>query len=64
LGLRDYARIDVLLADEAFVIDVNAKPHLQESTIGPLAREQGYTYGGVLAGIVRQAVRRQNILTS
>ena len=60
MGLRDYGRMDMrMLGDEPQILDVNANPDLEVTSVLPLAAQAvGHTYGGMLDRIVQYAAAR------
>ena len=61
IGLRGYGRIDMrMLGDEPQILDVNANPDLDVTSVLPVSsRAAGYTYGGMLARILDYAAERR-----
>jgi D-alanine-D-alanine ligase len=60
IGLRDYGRMDMrMLGDEPQILDVNANPDLDVTSVLPVSsRASGYTYGAMLDRIVGYAAER------
>jgi len=60
IGLRDYGRVDMrMLGDEPQILDVNANPDLDVTSVLPVsAGAVGYTYGAMLDRIVSAAAKR------
>ena len=59
-GLRDYGRMDMrMLGDEPQILDVNANPDLDITSVLPISSlAVGHTYGGMLNRIVQYAAVR------
>jgi D-alanine-D-alanine ligase len=59
-GLRDYGRLDMRLrGDEPVILDVNANPDLDPTSVHPIAADvMGLTYGQLVGGIVAFAAER------
>lgn len=60
IGLRDYGRMDMrMLGDEPQILDVNANPDLEVTSVLPVsAQAVGHTYGGMLDRIIQYAAAR------
>ena len=60
LGLRDYGRVDMrMLGDEPQILDVNANPDLDVTSVLPVSsRAVGLTYGEMINRIVQYAAAR------
>lgn len=60
LGLRDYGRIDLrMLGDEPQILDVNANPDLDVTSVLPMgAAVLGYSFGGMVDRILQSAAER------
>jgi len=60
IGLRDYGRVDMrMLGDEPQILDVNANPDLDVSSVLPVCSGAvGYTYGAMLDRIISYAAER------
>ena len=60
IGLRDYGRIDMrMLGDEPQILDVNANPDLDVTSVLPVSsRAAGCSYGAMLDRIVQYAAVR------
>ncbi len=60
IGLRDYGRVDLrMLGDEPQILDVNANPDLDVSSVLPSsARAAGIGYGEMIDHIVSLAAPR------
>jgi D-alanine-D-alanine ligase len=60
VGLRDYGRVDMrMLGDEPQILDVNANPDLDVSSVLPVSsRAMGYSYGAMLDRILGYAAER------
>ncbi len=61
LGLRDLSRVDLIVdgSGAVHVLEVNVAPGMTETSLLPMAVEAaGLEFGGVLARLVDQAVRR------
>jgi D-alanine-D-alanine ligase len=59
-GLRDYGRMDIRMqGDEPMILDVNANPDLDPTSVHPIAAEvMGLSYGEMAARIVEFAAQR------
>jgi D-alanine-D-alanine ligase len=59
-GLRDYGRMDLRMqGDEPVILDVNANPDLDPTSVHPIAAEvMGLTYGQMVSRIVECAAAR------
>ena len=60
LGLRDYGRIDMrMLGDVPQILDVNANPDLDLTSVLPMgAKVLGYSFGGLVDRILQSAAER------
>lgn len=60
MGLRDYGRVDMRMrGGEPVILDVNANPDLDSTSVHPIAAQaMGLTYGGMAARIVEFAAER------
>ena len=59
-GLRDYGRMDMrMLGDEPQILDVNANPDLDVTSVLPISsRAAGFSYGAMVNRIVQYAAAR------
>jgi D-alanine-D-alanine ligase len=59
-GLRDYGRMDIRMrGGEPMILDVNANPDLDPTSVHPIAAEaMGISYGQMAARIVEFAAER------
>ncbi|NMB08789.1 MAG: ATP-grasp domain-containing protein [Tissierellia bacterium] len=65
LGMEDYARVDIRLKkDIPYVLEINSLPGLMKghSDITKMAKAAGLDYEGLIMTIVKNAMKRQNII--
>jgi D-alanine-D-alanine ligase len=64
LGLRDYGRVDTrMLGDEPQILDVNANPDLDVTSVLPIgATALGLTFGEMVARILQAAAERMPVV--